>query len=106
MNVAANTALQVSFPTSRFGQVSVAEDRIIQFVHGMPGFERLRRFVLIDHDQEGMFRWLQSAEDPGVAFLLTDPCAFKPGFSVPLKKGETEALGASGNESLLTLVMV
>lgn len=96
----------LSFTTSRFGQVTVPGDRVIRFVQGMPGFERLKRFILIDHDQEGTFKWLQSVDDPAVAFLLTDPNAFRPEYSVPLKKGEIEGLGMKGPESLVTLVMV
>ncbi len=96
----------IAFDTSRFGRIEVAQDRVINFVQGIPGFERLRRFILIDHDQEGVFKWLQSIDDPAVAFLLTDPTAFKPGYTVPLRKGEMEGLGAEGAEGLITLVMV
>lgn len=96
----------VNFSTTRFGTISVTEDRIIWFVKGIPGFDRLKRFILIDHDQEGMFKWLQSVDDPRVAFLLTDPNIYKPDYSVPLKKGEMEGLDAKDSNSLVTLVMV
>lgn len=96
----------VSFATTRFGEISVPEDKVIRFVQAMPGFERLKRFIIIDHDEEGTFRWMQAIDDPGVAFLLTDPNAFKPDYSVPLKKSEMEKLGAAGAEGLITLVMV
>lgn len=96
----------VSFPTTRFGEISVPENKVIRFVQGMPGFERLRKFIILDHDEQGTFRWMQSAEDPGVAFLLTDPNAFKPDYSVPLKKSEMEKLGAESAGTLVTLVMV
>ncbi|WKZ31821.1 MAG: flagellar assembly protein FliW [Thermodesulfobacteriota bacterium] len=96
----------ISFSTSRFGEISVPENKVIRFVQAMPGFERLRRFIIIDHDEQGTFRWMQSIDDPGVAFLLTDPSAFKPGYSVPLKKWEMEKLGAESPEGLVTLVMV
>lgn len=96
----------IGFDTSRFGRLEVTEDRVISFVQGMPGFERLRRFILIDHDQEGVFKWLQAVDDPAVAFLLTDPTAFKPGYTVPLRSGEIEGLGAENADGLITLVMV
>lgn len=96
----------VSFSTSRFGEICVGEDKVVNFVKGIPGFDGLRRFIIIDHDQEGVFRWLQSVDNPSVAFLLTDPNLFKPGYSVPLRKGEAEALGAKDPSGLVTYVMV
>lgn len=96
----------IGFDTSRFGRLEVTEDRVISFVQGMPGFERLKRFILIDHDKEGVFKWLQAVDDPAVAFLLTDPTPYRPGYTVPLRKGETQGLGAESAEGLITLVMV
>ncbi|MBI5236845.1 MAG: flagellar assembly protein FliW [Deltaproteobacteria bacterium] len=92
--------------TTRFGTVPVAEEKVINFVHGIPGFEKLRRFILIDHDKDGIFRWLQSTDEPGVAFLLTDPNIYKPGYTVPLRKSQAEELGAAGAEGCIVMVMV
>lgn len=96
----------ICFSTSRFGTVSVDHDKVINFVKGIPGFDGLRRFIIIDHDKEGVFRWLQSVDNPAVAFLLTDPNLFKSGYSVPLKKCDAEALGARNPSALVTYVMV
>jgi len=96
----------INFVTSRFGMISVMEDKIIHFVNGIPGFERLRRFILIDHDPEGLFKWLQAVDDPAVAFLLTDPNVFKPGYTVPLRKPEIECLDIRDEKSLVTFVIV
>ncbi len=96
----------ICFATSRFGTVSVGHDKVINFVKGIPGFDGLRRFIIIDHDQEGVFRWMQSVDNPAVAFLLTDPNLFKPGYAVPLKKNDAEALGARNTSALVTYVMV
>lgn len=96
----------VNFNTSRFGPLSVPEDKVINFVQGIPGFEKLRRFILIDHSNEGSLKWLQSMDDPDVAFLLTVPGLYKPDYTVPLKKNDIEGLGAKDTGSLVTLVMV
>ena len=96
----------VQFDTVRFGGIEVHEDKIICFVQGIPGFKRLRRFIMIDHDAEGMFKWLQSVENPAVAFLLTSPNAYKPGYTVPLKKSEAEGLGVKDAQNLVIMVIV
>ncbi len=92
--------------SSRFGLLSVREDKVIRFVQGIPGFEKLRRFILIDHNDEGTLKWLQSVEDPDVAFLLTVPDLYVPDYKVPLKKNDVEELGAKDAKNLVTLVMV
>ncbi len=106
MNAAEEQKSTIEINTSRFGPVSCAEDKVFSFVHPIPGFERLRRFVLIDHDKEGIFKWLQSVEDPLVAFLLTSPNFYKPDYSVPLARMQTDALGSKDAGGYITLVMV
>lgn len=96
----------ISFDTTRFGRVSIGKDKIISFSRGIPGFGNLRRFILIDHDAEGFFKWLQSMDDPAVAFLLTNPNAYKPDYTVTLKRAETEELGVKDPAEVVSLVMV
>ena len=36
--------------TRYFGDLEISEDSVIQFKHGIPGFEKVKRFVLIDSD--------------------------------------------------------
>jgi len=96
----------ISFRSTRFGEISVAPDKVISFSRGLPGFSALRRFILLDHDSEGLFKWLQSIDDPGVAFLLTNPGVYKQGYTVPLKKSEIDELGISDENDVVTLVMV
>ncbi|MBI5902396.1 MAG: flagellar assembly protein FliW [Deltaproteobacteria bacterium] len=106
MNLQQNVRPLINFATSRFGLLSVTEDKIIVFVNGIPGFERLRRFILIDHDPEGLFKWLQAVDDPTTAFLLTNPNLFKPDYTVPLRKPEMECLGAGDQKSIVIFVIV
>ncbi len=96
----------VTFNASRFGPITVDREKVINFVRGIPGFDGLRRYILIDHDAEGRFKWLQSIDDPGTAFLLTDPSLFRPGYAVPLRKGDAAPLGLVDPSSMAVLVMV
>jgi len=106
MSVTREAQTKVSFMTSRFGPVDIDPERIISFVRSMPGFERLRRFILIDHDKDGLFKWLQAVDDPDVAFLMTNPVVYKPGYTVPLGKAEMQGLDVERTEDLVILVMV
>ena len=60
------------FETSRFGPLEVSEDRVILFPEGLPGFPQLNHYVLIDY-KDTPLKWLQSVEDPQVAFIVADP---------------------------------
>jgi flagellar assembly factor FliW len=106
MKTSQNAIPLIDLDTTRFGAISIAEDKIINFVHGIPGFEKLRRYILIDHDPEGLFKWLQSVDDPKVAFLMTDPIPYKPGYSVPMRKSDIKGLGVEDADGLVVLVMV
>ena len=58
--------------TTRFGIIEVAEKELINFPWGVPGFEELKGYVLLEY-KNGPFQWLQSVEDPRVAFVVCAP---------------------------------
>ncbi len=106
MNTTQQVASEITVETSRFGSVTVTEDRVVGFVHSMPGFEGQKRFILIDHDEEGVFKWLQSVENPDTAFLLTDPTQYLKEYDIPLRKNDLKALELGDKANLVVLVMV
>ena len=72
--------------SSRFGRLSVDDDRIITFPSGVLGFPDHRQFALIQTSQENYFFWLQSVEDESLAFVVTDPSIFFKDYEVPLRE--------------------
>jgi flagellar assembly factor FliW len=62
--------------TTRFGRIEIAEESLLQFPRGLYGLEERRSFCLLRHDEAGCFYWLQSADEPGLAMLVTDPFQF------------------------------
>ena len=55
--------------TTRFGEVEIDPTRLLVFPHGLLGFARFRTFALLQPDDRGVFYWLQSIEDPELAFV-------------------------------------
>lgn len=55
--------------TNNFGEIEFSEDLIINFNSGILGFEQLKKYLLIKPD-DGIFYWLNSIENPEVAFPL------------------------------------
>lgn len=71
--------------TTRFGVVQIAEDRVITFPKGLLGFSHCKRYCLLEPGDDACFFWLQSLEEPGLAFVVTDPSLFVPDYSVPIR---------------------
>lgn len=71
--------------TTRFGEIEVAEDKIISMPGGMIGFTDKKRFVIVQHKEDSPFFWYQSLDDPALAFVLTNPHFFLPEYSVDPK---------------------
>jgi len=72
--------------TSRFGVLSVDEQRILQFRQGLLGFPDRKRFALIQTGPEKCFFWLQCADEPNLAFVVADPTIFFKDYDVPIRE--------------------
>ena len=68
--------------TTRFGVVEIAEDRVITFPKGLLGFGQMKRYCLLEPGNDACFFWLQSLDDPTLAFVVTDPSFSKPPMTV------------------------
>ena len=79
--------------TSRFGTVTISNDDLLLFPEGILGFNDLRNFVLLEDPSDEIFAWLQSCENPGIAFPVLEPELFTTAYSVTLSKSDLEALG-------------
>ena len=72
--------------STRFGQLSVDDDRIITLPRGLLGFPNHMRFALIQTGQENYFFWLQSIDEPSLAFVVTNPSIFFKDYDVPIRE--------------------
>ena len=71
--------------TTRFGRLSVEDERIITFPNGLLGFPDHTRFALIQTGEENYFFWLQAVDEPNLAFVVTDPSIFFKDYHVPVR---------------------
>jgi len=92
--------------TTRFGTVEIAEDRVITFPKGVLGFADYRRFCLLEPAEDSAFFWLQSLDDPSLAFVVTDPSFFVPDYSVPVRQEQMGDLGLAKLEDAQVFVIV
>jgi len=78
--------------TTRFGKVEIDGSRVITFKDGLLGFPKHRRFALIQTAEDAVFLWMQSVEDPALAFLVCDPTAFVPGYQAQVRADDVKTL--------------
>ena len=78
--------------TTRFGRITVDDDRIMTFPSGLLGFPDTGRFALIQTGEENYFFWLQSVDEPNLAFVVTDPGIFFKDYDVPSREETVEAI--------------
>lgn len=71
--------------TTRFGVMSIEDERLMTFPNGLLGFPSHTRFALIQTGSENYFFWLQSVDDPHLAFVVTDPSTFFKNYEVPIR---------------------
>jgi flagellar assembly factor FliW len=78
--------------TTRFGRMEVNDQRIVTFPKGLLGFPAHQRFALIQTSEENYFFWLQSMDEPALAFVVTDPGIFFKDYEFVLKEETQQAL--------------
>ena len=94
--------------TTRFGDISIDESRVIQMKEGMLGFEHLKRYVLLTQDKETPFLWFQSVDDGSIAFVVIHSFVVKPDYEPVISDGEVRLLEIDSpvNEDLVVLSVV
>ena len=69
---------------------TVDDERVMSFPKGLLGFPSHMRYALIQTGEENYFFWLQSVDEPNLAFVVTDPSIFFKDYEVPIRD-ETQA---------------
>ncbi|MDD2432476.1 MAG: flagellar assembly protein FliW [Clostridia bacterium] len=80
--------------TKHLGTLEVSEDKVITFPQGLFAFEEKKRYILLENEEpESPLWWLQSLDDPNLAFVLLNPFLFKPDYELELSAEDVEELG-------------
>lgn len=93
--------------TRVFGEIDIAEDKIIHFPGGIVGFPDMTEFALIhDSEKESVcaVRWLQSMQEPEFAMPVMDPLAVVPDYNPEVEDELLKPIGELDPESILVLV--
>jgi len=91
---------------TRFGQVEYDPDNLLYFPAGMIGFPQLRHFIVMPNKKQGPLFWIQSVDDPDIAFVLTDPSNFFLDYVVIPDESERKILEIADGEDCFILAVV
>ncbi|MGN0350657.1 MAG: flagellar assembly protein FliW [Roseburia sp.] len=95
--------------TRLFGEIDIEEEKIITLESGMIGFPDMQKFALIFDDEKGeeaKVMWLQSMDDPQVAFPVMRPEIVMPEYNPTVNDEVLEPLGKMDEENLFVVVTV
>lgn len=96
----------VRIQTSRFAELDVDESKIIEMKGGILGFNHLRRFIMIIHEEGSHLYWLQSIEDGSIAFIIMNPFIIKPDYEPEIDDQTLEMLEIDRAEEIDLMVIL
>jgi len=95
----------VKINTIRFGEVDIAEEKILTFEKGLPGFNDCFRFTIISSEETDPFLWMQSLDEPDVALAVVNPFRLFPDYAPIVNEGDLDRLGNPADEDILALTV-
>ena len=78
----------ITFASTRFGELQVEAESVIEFPSGVIGFPHTTKYVMLEHKHP--FSWLHSIEDPNLAFVVVDGFEFGQQFDVKPPIGDKD----------------
>jgi flagellar assembly factor FliW len=98
--------MPVKCTSIRFGSFEVPDERIVRFPSGLLGFPDHQRYVILDHDTEVPFKWLQSIEEPDLAFVFMDPAIFHPDYHIDIPADALTEIKDEQSDALTVVVIL
>lgn len=87
---------------TRFGEIEFESGDVLSFPAGLIGFPHLSEFILVQHKDNSPFRWLQSVNEPALAFLIADPNHYVSGYQPEIS--DQDAIEMKLSEETATLL--
>lgn len=95
--------------TRLFGEIEIADEKIITFPNGIIGFPDMTKFTMIYDEEQGTsagIRWLQSMDEPAFAMPVMDPLVVKADYNPEVDDEILKNIGALTADNTLVLVTV
>jgi flagellar assembly factor FliW len=91
---------------TKLGSVKIDTEKIIEFEYGIPGFENLRKFALLQPESSFPIMWLVSLEDKQVAFPVILPQLIRSDYEIILPEDISEYLQLEKPEDAVVICIL
>lgn len=91
--------------TKAKGKMDISEENLLTIPEGLFGFEEYTKFALVDSDYEP-FIWLQSTENPNLAFLIVDPFLISSIYETDIDDDTLVKIGITKPEDIIIMTIV
>lgn len=95
--------------TKYFGEIDLDESKVITFDNGMMGFKEYRKYTIlydIEKERESTISWLQSLDEPELAFPVINPFLVDENYNPTVNDGYLKTLGEFEDKELILLLTV
>lgn len=89
-----------------YGNIEIDESKTVTIQQGLFGFEGNQEYVIIGKKEEQPFEWLQSLDDPDLAFVIVQPQFIRADYKLSVLPEDLEDVNADSAENLVTYVIV
>lgn len=96
----------MKFISKVHGEMEYDENNIITFNKGIPGFNDLKKFILLDLIEYEPFQLLQSLEDEEIALIVTSPYVFFKDYEIKLNDETINNLKITSPEQVNVITTV
>ena len=96
----------IEFTHVRFGDQTVAQDKVLAFTDGIPGFESFTNYALFDDPDSEPFQWLLSTENPQLGFVVVNPLYLWPTYDPKISRDDLQTLEVAKPEDILLFSIV
>ena len=96
----------MKFISKVHGEIEYEEKEVITFNKGIPGFNELKKFILLDLQEYEPFKLLQSLENDEIALIVTSPYEFFKDYEIKLNDETISNLKIDSPEQVMILTTV
>ena len=96
----------MKFISKVHGEIQYEENNIITFNKGIPGFNELKKFILLDLKEYEPFKLLQSLENDEISLIVTSPYEFFKEYEIKLSEETIKNLKIDSSEQVMILTTV
>ncbi len=90
----------------RLGDIEVSEDKLITMERPVLGFEKYKKYCLIEIEELKPFLWFQSIDEPAISFLVVNPRMFMTNYKIEINSKEIAELKIDDINAVETYVVV